>query len=174
MSGEIDKLQLWILFRTVDRDSKSVGELDARNLKITQRRRGYGGGAEDREDRRADNAETTEGTESQGRAETRFPVAWDEAGSVGCRGSSFDRGNVNCVFGALDSKEDAPVTDAASQPGISLEIFDVAGKRVRLHLVQGGAHARIVWRRDSLKRLLRGSGEDDAPRLLFGGVHLRW
>jgi len=45
-------------------------------------------------------------------------------------------------------------------------------KGVRFHLVQGGTQARPVGEWDSPKRFLRGSGEDHAPRLLFGGVHL--
>lgn len=92
--------------------------------------------------------------------------------SICRRRSPLDCGDVDGVFGALDSKENTPATHAPPEPGIALQVFDIAGKRIGLHFVHGGPHAGLISRRHSLKRLLRGRGEDDAPSFLFGGVHL--
>src|ERR1700687_2123361 len=92
--------------------------------------------------------------------------------SVRRRRSPLNGGNVNRILGALYPKENAPTADTAAKSGIGLQIFYVTRKWVRFHLAQGGAYASLVPRRNPFKRLLRGPGEDDAPSLLFGGVHV--
>jgi hypothetical protein len=92
--------------------------------------------------------------------------------SIRRRRPSFDSGNVDRAFGALHSKEDTPTAHTPPKPGIALQVLDIAGKWMRFHFVQGGAYAGLILSRHSLKRLLRGRGEDDAPSFLFGGVHL--
>jgi hypothetical protein len=92
--------------------------------------------------------------------------------SVRRRRPPLDGGDIDRAFGALYSKENTPTAHTPPKPGIALDVFNIAGKWVRFHFVQGGAYAGPVSRRHSLKRLLRGPGEDDAPSFLFGGVHL--
>lgn len=68
-------------------------------------------------------------------------------------------------------KKNPPISHTPSEPRITLQIFDVAGKRVEFHFVQRGTDTHLVGRRNLLKRLLGGSGEDDDPTILLFGGH---
>src|SRR5437588_10438282 len=62
-----------------------------------------------------------------------------------------------------DLKQDAPVSYATAKTGKALQFTDIALKWVLLHLSQGSQNARLVARRNPLKRLSCGTAEDDGP-----------
>jgi hypothetical protein len=62
-----------------------------------------------------------------------------------------------------DLKQDAPVAYAAAITRKALQFADVPLKWILLHLREDGHDARLVARRNSLKRLSCGTGEHDGP-----------
>jgi hypothetical protein len=75
------------------------------------------------------------------------------------------------VFGVVQAKENSPVSDAPAKPVLAPQLLYVSEERIHLHAIEGCTDAGSVVRRRLLKRFSGGTGEDDAPFLLLGGVH---
>jgi hypothetical protein len=75
---------------------------------------------------------------------------------------------MDCVYDDVTTfwdnlEENTPIPHAAAETGKTLKLANVSFERVSQHLAERCQDSGLIARRDALKRLLRGCGEDDGP-----------